>query len=425
MPKPPAILPPPSERQVAKIPENGAYPHEPAKPQQEEHDPLRYTPPKRLKLAGLILLCVFLAILAWGLISRLTASHQLAGNTQNAAIPVVGLINPQSNGGPRSLVLPGNVNAFFQAPIYAQVSGYLKQWNYDIGAPVRAGAVLAVVDTPNLDQQLLQAKANLASAMANEQLAASTARRWNALLAKDAVSQQDADEKNADLAARLASVDAARANVHGLQALAAFKEILAPFNGVVTARNTDVGALITVGGQTPLFVVDDVHRLRIYVQVPQVYSALVKPGSDASFTVPEYPGQSFTAQLTSNAHAIDPSSGSLLVQYQADNAAGMLHPGDYAQVHISLPQDTDAVMVPPSALTFRDAGMEVATLGPGNHVVMKQVTIGRDLGTVVEIASGLTHSDKVIDNPPDSLEQGDIVRLAKPGKTETGGRTNG
>jgi hypothetical protein len=174
MPKPPAILPPPSERQVAKIPENGAYPHEPAKPQQEEHDPLRYTPPKRLKLAGLILLCVFLAILAWGLISRLTASHQLAGNTQNAAIPVVGLINPQSNGGPRSLVLPGNVNAFFQAPIYAQVSGYLKQWNYDIGAPVRAGAVLAVVDTPNLDQQLLQAKANLASAMANEQLAAST-----------------------------------------------------------------------------------------------------------------------------------------------------------------------------------------------------------------------------------------------------------
>jgi RND family efflux transporter MFP subunit len=250
--------------------------------------------------------------------------------------------------------------------------------------------------------------------LANLQLAASTARRWNALLAKDAVSQQAADEKNSDLAVKLAAVQAARANVERLNALEAFKQILAPFDGVVTSRNIDVGALVSVGGQTPLFTVDDEHRLRIYVNVPQVYSAEVKPGSKASFTVPEYPGQGFNAVLVSTASAIDPASGSLLVEFQTDNSAGMLHPGDYAQVHIDLPKDDQAVTVPPSALMFRDTGMEVATLGPGNHVVLKAVTIGRDMGSVVEIASGLTHEDKVIDNPPDALQQGDLVRVAAP-----------
>jgi RND family efflux transporter MFP subunit len=294
------------------------------------------------------------------------------------------------------------------------VSGYLKQWNYDIGAQVKAGDVLAVINTPDLDQQLIQAQANLVSAKANESLSATTARRWNELLEKDAVSQQDADEKNGDLAAKVAAVDAAKANVERLQALEAFKLILAPFGGVVTARNIDVGALVSVGspGQTPLFMVDDLSKLRIYVEVPQVYSAEVKPGSTAMFTVPEYPGQSFEATLTSTASAIDPVSGSLLVQFQTDNASGALHPGDYAQVHINLPTDNQVVTVPPSALLFRDTGMEVATLGPGNHVVLKQIQIGQDLGTVVEIASGLTHADKVINSPPDSLEQGDLVRLA-------------
>ncbi len=393
----------------------------------DQPDPLRYRAPKRLRLIAIIVACVFLLVLGFGLFSRLTASNRLATATSSAAIPVVSIINPKSNGAPRSLVLPGDVSAYFQAPIYAQVSGYLKQWNFDIGARVQAGQILATVETPDLDQQLLQAKANLASADANEDLALTTARRWNALLAKDAVSQQDADEKNGDLAVQIASVQAAEANVHGLEALEAFRQILAPFNGVVTARNTDVGALITVGGQTPLFVVDDEHRLRIYVDVPQVYSAEVKPGSSASFTVPEYPGQQFNATLSTTARAINPTSGSLLVQYQADNSAGLLHPGDYAQVHIDLPQDNHAVILPPSALTFRDAGMEVATLGPGNHVVMKPVQIGRDLGTVVEIASGLTHADKVIDNPPDALQQGDLVRVAPMGaKTTTrGATTNG
>ncbi len=380
----------------------------------EKPDPLRYQAPKRLKTIAVIIAGLFLAVLVWGLLSRLAASHQLAASTDDAATPVVSIIHPQSNDAPRSLVLPGNVKAFYQAPIYAQVSGYLKQWNFDIGARVKQGDVLAVIETPDLDQQLVQAKADLASADANESLSATTARRWNELLAKDAVSQQDADDKNGDLAAKVAAVQAASANVERLQAMEAFNQIRAPFDGVVTARNIDVGALVEVGspGQPPLFVVDDVHRLRIYVAVPQVYSAEVQAGEAATFTVPEYPGQSFAATLASTAGAIDPASGSLLVQFQTDNAAGMLHPGDYAQMHINLPVDTQAVTIPPSALMFRDAGMEVATLGPGDHVVLKQIEIGRDLGTVVEIASGLTHADKVIDNPPDSLQQGDPVRLA-------------
>jgi RND family efflux transporter MFP subunit len=377
-------------------------------------DPLRYKAPRRLGFIAFIILCIFALVLVWGLVSRFAASHQLAASTSDASIPIVSIISPQDNGAPRSLVLPGNVKAYYQAPIYAQVSGYLKQWYFDIGAKVRAGDVLAVVDTPDLDQQLVQAKADLASANANESLSASTARRWNALLAKDAVSQQDADEKNGDLAAKIAAVQAAEANVERLNALEAFKRILAPFDGTVTARNIDIGALVSVGGQMPLFTVDDEHRLRIYVQVPQVYSAEVKPGSNASFTVPEYPGQSFEASLASTASAIDPVSGSLLVQFQIDNSNGALHPGDYAQVHINLPQDNQAVTIPPSALMFRDTGMVVATLGAGNHVAIKQVTIGRDMGTAVEIASGLTHQDKVIDNPPDSLEQGDQVRIAAP-----------
>jgi RND family efflux transporter MFP subunit len=411
MANPPAIIPPagvPATTGPAAA--DPAADHE--KPIRAEPDPLRYQAPKRLKLAGIIVFCVFLLILVLGLFSRLTTSHQLAASTNDASIPVVSIINPQANGAPRSLVLPGNVQAYYRAPIYAQVSGYLKQWYFDIGAKVKAGDVLASIETPDLDQQLLQAKANLASANANEELSATTARRWNELLAKDAVSQQDADEKNGDLAAKIAAVQAAEANLQGLQALEGFKKILAPFNGVVTARNIDVGALVTVGGQTPLFTVDDQHRLRIYVEVPQVYSAEVKPGSLATFTVPEYPGQSFNATLTSTASSIDPVSGSLQVEFQTDNAAGMLHPGDYAQVQVTLPQDNKAVTVPPSALLFRDSGMEAATLGPDNRVVIKQVTIGRDMGTVVEIARGLTLADKVIDNPPDSLAQGDQVRVA-------------
>jgi RND family efflux transporter MFP subunit len=377
----------------------------------EDEDMLRYTVPKRLRLAGVIVLCVALVIVVFGIISRVTARQSLAAATQAAAVPTVAIVHP-TGGGARSLVLPGDVRAYDEAPIYAQVSGYLQNWYVDIGTPVQAGQLLAVIETPDLDQQLVQAQADLQTAVANEKLAALTAERWDALLKQDAVSQQDADDKNGALQADEAQVAAARANVQRLMASEVFKRITAPFAGVVTSRSTDIGALITTGGpaQAPLFTVDDEHRLRIYVSVPQAYTSEVKRGMQAQFTVPEYPGEMFTATLVSTADAIDIGTGTLLVQLQTDNPGLRLHPGDYAQVHFNLAPDTRAIIIPSSALLFRDAGMEVAVLGPGNHVVLKAVTLGRDFGTTVEIASGLSARDAVINNPPDVLRAGDLVK---------------
>ncbi len=301
----------------------------------EDEDMLRYTVPKRLRLAGVIVLCVALVIVVFGIISRVTARQSLAAATQAAAVPTVAIVHP-TGGGARSLVLPGDVRAYDEAPIYAQVSGYLQNWYVDIGTPVQAGQLLAVIETPDLDQQLVQAQADLQTAVANEKLAALTAERWDALLKQDAVSQQDADDKNGALQADEAQVAAARANVQRLMASEVFKRITAPFAGVVTSRSTDIGALITTGGpaQAPLFTVDDEHRLRIYVSVPQAYTSEVKRGMQAQFTVPEYPGEMFTATLVSTADAIDIGTGTLLVQLQTDNPGLRLHPGDYAQVHI-------------------------------------------------------------------------------------------
>jgi len=377
----------------------------------EDEDMLRYTVPKRLRLAGVIVLCVALVIVVFGIISRVTARQSLAAATQAAAVPTVAIVHP-TGGGARSLVLPGDVRAYDEAPIYAQVSGYLQNWYVDIGTPVQAGQLLAVIETPDLDQQLVQAQADLQTAVANEKLAALTAERWDALLKQDAVSQQDADDKNGALQADEAQVAAARANVQRLMASEVFKRITAPFAGVVTSRSTDIGALITTGGpaQAPLFTVDDEHRLRIYVSVPQAYTSEVKRGMQAQFTVPEYPGEMFTATLVSTADAIDIGTGTLLVQLQTDNPGLRLHPGDYAQVHFNLAPDTRAIIIPSSALLFRDAGMEVAVLGPGNRVVLKAITLGRDFGTTVEIASGLSARDAVINNPPDVLRAGDLVK---------------
>ena len=379
-----------------------------------EPDALRYTPPKGLKLFGVVMLIVAICVIAFGVVDRLRASQQLAVATAAASIPTVNIVQPEV-GGQRALVLPGELRAFYEAPIYAQVSGYLQNWYADIGTRVQAGQLLADISTPDLDQQLLQAQADLQVAVANEQLAAVTAKRWDALLAQDAVSQQDADDRNADLQARIAEVAAARANVQRLQAMEAFKRIVAPFAGVVTSRSTDVGALISVGSpnQRPLFTVDDERRLRIYVDVPQLYTADVKPGMPATFTVPQYPQKTFRAVLTSTADAIATSSGTLLVQFQIDNKGGLLRPGDYAQVHIALSEHDEAITVPASALMFRDSGMEVAILGPRNHVAIRHVSLGRDFGTTVEIADGLDRDDWVIDNPPDTLEAGDVVRAVK------------
>jgi RND family efflux transporter MFP subunit len=280
---------------------------------------------------------------------------------------------------------------------------------------VKAGQVLAEVDTPDLDQQVLQARADLAVARANQKLAATTAQRWAALLAQDAVSGQEADEKAGDLAARNASVGAAEANLNRLLALEGFKRITAPFAGVVTSRSTDIGALVAAGAPTdaPLFTVADEHRLRVYVQTPQAYSAMVTRGMDADLAVPEHPGETFKAKVVSDARAIAPQSGSVLVELQLDNQDGRLRPGAYVQVAFKLPSPDRAVRVPATAIQFRSAGPVVATVGPDDHVHLRPVKIGRDLGASVELSEGLQPDARVVDNPPEFLADGDLVRIVR------------
>jgi len=377
-------------------------------------DILRHTPPRRLKLIGGIALAAAMVTVAFGVINRVQADQRLRTWTDARAAPVVHVIRVMGDTDTGALVLPGAIQAFNDAPIHARVSGYLKQWYADIGTQVKAGQVLAEIDTPDLDQQLAQAKADLGTAVANEHLSQITAQRWAGLLAQDAVSRQDADNRNGDLEAKTALVASAQANVHRLEVLESFKHITAPFDGTVTTRSTDIGALISVGGvtDTPLFTVSDEKRLRIYVQVPQSYSADIKPGMTATFTVPEYPRRTFTAQLAATADAVTPTTGAQTIQLQIDNSDKALKPGDYAQVHFTLPADHGAIRAPASALMFRDTGMSVAVIGGDGRVVIKPVTIGRDLGATVEIASGLNPSDRIIDNPPDSLRPGDQVQVA-------------
>ena len=384
-------------------------------------DTSRRVSPRRLKMVGVAAAALAVGVVTLGVITRVSADQTVGTWTNAQAIPTVKVI---SLGGTDSqtLVLPGDVQAFNTAPIYARVSGYLKRWDFDIGASVKAGQTLAEIDTPELDQQLAQSKAALQTSIANQHLSDTTARRWASLLSQDAVSQQDADMKNGDLAAKTALLAQSQANVAQLQALESFKRIAAPFDGVVTTRSTDIGDLINIGGPStvPLFTVADVSKLRIYVRVPQNYSAGIQPGMTADFTVPEYPGRTFTAKLAASADAITPQSGTLLIQLQIDNTDRALKPGDYAQVRFSLPP-SGAIQVPATALMFRDSGMSVALVGAGNRVTMKPVTVVQDLGTTVEVAAGLTPADRVIDNPPDSLRPGDLVRIAVPAARTTGG----
>jgi RND family efflux transporter MFP subunit len=380
---------------------------------------LGHRPPRRLKSVGLAALVVAGGLVAWGLISRVNADQRVNTWTQQAMIADVKVLDLSKLTSGGDLVLPATVQAWYDAPIHARVSGYLKKWYADIGAPVKAGQVLADIDTPDLDQQLAQAQADLVTAQANEQLSEITAKRWNSLLTRNAVSRQETDEKNGDLAAKRSLVNAAQANVERLKALESFKHMIAPFDGVVTSRSTDIGALISVGGVTdvPLFTVSDERKLRIYVHVPQSDSAQIRPGMMASFTVPEHPGQVFHAPLTTTSDAVNTQSGTLLLQLQIDNSDHALKPGDYAQIHFALPAQAGVIQVPATALTFRNSGMAVAVVGPHDHAVIKPVQVGRDFGPTVEVNSGLSLTDRVIDNPPDSLETGDLVRVTGTAQT--------
>ena len=348
-----------------------------------------------------------------GIQARAKDGAQLKALADKQAAVTVSVISPTSNTDPSVLSIPGRIEAYAKAPLYSRISGYLKSWKADIGTPVKAGQLLAEIDTPDLDQQILQAKAELASTQANAALSENTAKRWKSLESANFVSGQAVEEKMGDYNAKMAVVNASQANVNRLQALKNFSRIVAPFDGVVTARNTDIGQLINVGGApgTELFVVSDVKRLRLYVNLPQNQIAFIQKGSLAKFTVPEQPGQVYTATVQSTSQAINSSSGSMLVQLSAENKRGELLPGGYASVSFNIPAQADRLSVPPSALVYTKAGVLVATVNPENRVVMKPVVIARDYGNRLELLSGLQSTDRVIENPPDGVTQGDLVQV--------------
>jgi RND family efflux transporter MFP subunit len=369
---------------------------------------------RRAKLAATVGVSAAALIVVSGAVTRVMAHQDLTAWTASQAIPTVTLASLQGGEGDHTLQLPGQVQAFNTAPIHPRVSGYVKRWYVDIGAQVKAGQVLAEIDTPDLDAQVAQAKADLATAAANQKLAAVTAERWKGLLASDAVSKQDADDKNGDLAAKTAMLNSAKANLNRLEALESFKRIVAPFDGVVTARNAEIGQLVTEGSTTtpPLFTVADEKRLRLYVQTPQAYIAQIRPGMTATLSVPEYPGRTFTAKLVSTSSAVNVTTGAQTVELWIENADQAVHPGDYAQVKFPMPSAPGAVRVPASALITRHDGLAVAVIGADHRVQIRPLTVTRDLGPTVEVASGVAAGDQVIDNPADTLQNGDLVRVA-------------
>jgi RND family efflux transporter MFP subunit len=372
---------------------------------------------KRNRLVGVVLIAVLVGAVAvgvTGILSRRDNDAKLTKWTQAQAIPTVIVVAPKQGTKDQELILPGDVEAYYEAPIYARVPGYLKMWYKDIGAQVKAGEQLAVIDTPDLDQQLAQAKSDLASVQANATLADLTAKRWKSLLASQSVSQQTVDEKVGDAAAKNALVAASEANVERLQALENFKHITAPFDGVVTARETDIGALINAGSGSgvELFKVADLHQMRVYVRVPQAYASQLHPGLTADLKLAQYPNATFKATLATTSNAIAKESRTVLVELMADNKEGKLWPGTFAEVHFQLPPDAEVYRVPTSALVFRQHGLEIATVGADGKAILKPITVGRDLGTEIEVVSGLDPSDRVIDSPPDSIASGDLVKVA-------------
>ena len=384
-------------------------------------DTLHTPPPRRLRLAGVIAAIVVLAIVVAGVATRANDSRKLRDWTNEQSQPTVNVVSPQGGQGGGDLNLPGRLQAYSRAPIFARTSGYLKYWKADIGQKVKAGEVLAEIETPDLDQQLLQAKADLASARANEALAQTTAKRWKDMRDSDSVSKQEVDEKTGDYDAKHALATAAEANLERIQALKGFAKLTAPFDGIVTARETDVGALINAGGGAgpAMFVVSDISKLRVYVNVPQNYAPAVRIGAKAALTMPEYPNRTFAATVEASSQSVDVASGTTRMQLALDNAGGELMPGGYASVRLPLLREAVPLHIPASALIFNKDGLRVATVGPDDKVLFKTVTIARDLGREIEIASGLAADDRIITAPPDGIADGDQVRVSGAGKPAT------
>jgi RND family efflux transporter MFP subunit len=370
--------------------------------------------PRYLLAAGLV--AVLAAIL--GIASRVRDKSALGEATRKSAAPVVSVIVAESGAPKEEILLPGNVQAFTDAPIYARTSGYLKKRYVDIGARVTKGQRLADIDSPEIEQQLQQARADLGTAEANEHVAKLTADRYTELVKTDSVSKQDADNAAGELAARRAAVESARANVRRLEQLVSFQQIDAPFEGVITARNTDIGQLIDPGSSggpaRELFRIAATATLRVYANVPQAQSGAAQPGLSVNLTFAERPGRVFQGKVVRTANAIDPGTRTLLVEIALDNASGEILPGAYAEVHLKLATRTPAVLLPVSALMFRAEGTRVAVLTGGNKATLVPVTLGRDYGTRVEVTSGIEPGAAVIDSPPDSIVDGQEVAIAKP-----------
>jgi RND family efflux transporter MFP subunit len=369
---------------------------------------------RRLRMIGGAIALLAVVVVAHGMVSRASQNTRLHALTEAQAVPTVAIVAPTAGDDHASLDLPGRLEAYIRAPIYARVPGYLRSWKYDIGSPVKAGDVLAEIDTPDLDQQLTQARADLSVAEANAKLAQISAERWQSLASTDAVAKQDVDQRTFTWNANIAQVQAAQANVDRLIAEERFKRLIAPFDGIVTARDTDIGALINVGaaGGAELFVVSETGKLRVYVNVPQNDVPSVPAGTKATISVPEHPEKTYSGTVEASAQAVNPSTGTTLMQLIVDNSAGELMPGDYASIHLQIADATHVLNVPSSALIFDSKGLSIATVSADNRVVLKPVSIDRDLGAVVELASGLAPDDRVIENPPDGISDGAPVRLA-------------
>jgi RND family efflux transporter MFP subunit len=362
-----------------------------------------------------LLVAVGLAVA--GILPRVRAENELARATFERSIPVIEVAVPKRGAPAEEIVLPGNVQAFADAPIFARTSGYVRRWSADLGARVAKGQVLAEIDSPEVDQQLEQARADVATAKANQNLAELTANRAEELLKTDSIAKQDADNARGDANAKKAMVAAANANVKRLQELQSFEKVYAPFAGVITVRNTDVGQLVdagSAGATRELFHLAALDTLRVFVNVPQIYSHAARPGVDAYLTLAELAGRRFPGKLTRTAGAIDATNRTLRVEVDLDNRGHELMPGAYAQVHLRLAEGVPTLLVPVSALIFRSDGLRIATVGPGNHVRLSAIVPGRDFGNEMEVLGGLPPGRQLVDNPPDSLVDGQEVRIAAP-----------
>ena len=399
-----------------------------SKVSQTSHDETAPTGVSRSSLVTLVVVLLVVAVAAaiFGIVRRVHANTELVKTTDANAAPPVSLEQPVFEKDAREIVLPGNIQAFTLAPIYARTTGYVKSWSHDIGSHVRKGDLLAVIETPELDQQLDQAKADLATAVSNAALAKLTADRYRGLIAQNAVSQQDTDNAVALLEARNTEVNSAQANVHRLEELQSFERIVAPFDGVITARNLDIGQLVTPAGSTTtpgsgtisgskeIFDLSAIGTLRVFINVPQIYAPDAKNGVTAALTLPQYPGRTFRGKLVRSSGAVDPATRTLLAEVDVDNRSGELLPGSYAEVHLNVSTNVPALIVPVSALILEPDGLHVATVDATNHAHIVRVTEGRDSGSTMEILGGLAPGQSIIANPPDSLTDGELVRVVTP-----------